>query len=174
MLSSDNISLVRCAFSTCFSTSALSDLSTPSILLTVFLNIGIYIFLTIICFAICRPPTPKSLKHKKYTPRPIPPGETIAICFCGPAKTTGLGIPLLYAMYRSTAPDDMLRNAKTSVAVILYTTEQIFCAHFMVQLFRRWKRKVELSGPVAESDDIRSTEAEMAERTDVVENNSRI
>lgn len=32
--------------------------------------------------------------------------------------------------------------AKTSVPVILYTTEQIFCAHFVVHLFKRWKGKV--------------------------------
>jgi sodium/bile acid cotransporter 7 len=75
-------------------------------------------------------------------------------------------------MYRSNAPDDMLRNAKTSVAVILYTTEQIFCAHFMVQLFRRWKRKVELSDSAADGNDTGNTEAEMTERTDVVENNT--
>ena len=34
-------------------------------------------------------------------------------------------------------------TAKTSVPVILYTTEQIFCAHFMVKLFRWWSGRVE-------------------------------
>ncbi|KAL1961156.1 hypothetical protein VTO42DRAFT_3101 [Malbranchea cinnamomea] len=136
------ILLVWCSFSTCFSTDALSSLSTPSILLTVFLNVALYLTFTVLCFTLCRPP--KRLRTNRRFLRhilpPIPPGETIAICFCGPAKTTGLGIPLLYAMYKG---GDMARNAKTSVPVILYTTEQIFCAHFMVRLFRRWLRRME-------------------------------
>lgn len=37
----------------------------------------------------------------------------------------------------------MVTTAKTSVPIILYTTEQIFCAHFMVKLFRWWLRRVE-------------------------------
>ncbi|EFW19600.1 sodium/bile acid cotransporter 7 [Coccidioides posadasii str. Silveira] len=71
--------------------------------------------------------------------RRLPPVETIAVCFCGPAKTIGLGIPMLYAMYKS---NDVSLNARMSVPVILYTTEQIFSAHFMVHLFRAWLRKL--------------------------------
>lgn len=67
------------------------------------------------------------------------PEETIAVCFCGAAKSTALGIPLLYAMW---APLDLLTKAKTSVPVLLYTTEQICVAHFFVQLFRRWHARV--------------------------------
>jgi sodium/bile acid cotransporter 7 len=67
------------------------------------------------------------------------PEETIAVCFCGPAKSTALGIPLLYAMWQ---PVDLFTKAKTSVPVLLYTTEQICVAHFFVQLFRRWHAKV--------------------------------
>ena len=29
-------------------------------------------------------------------------------------------------------------KAKMSVPIILYTTEQIFCAHFLVSLFKKW------------------------------------
>lgn len=66
------------------------------------------------------------------------PEETIAVCFCGPAKSTALGIPLLYAMW---TPVDLFTKAKTSVPVLLYTTEQICVAHFFVGLFRRWLEK---------------------------------
>lgn len=71
--------------------------------------------------------------------RPVSPEETIAICFCGPAKTTGLGIPLLYAMW---TPVDLFTKAQTSVPVLLYTTEQVCVAHFMVYVFRRWHRRL--------------------------------
>lgn len=67
------------------------------------------------------------------------PEETIAVCFCGPAKSTALGIPLLYAMWK---PIDLFTKAKTSVPVLLYTTEQICVAHFFVQLFKRWHAKI--------------------------------
>lgn len=48
-------------------------------------------------------------------------------------------------MYRGdgTDADALALTARTSVPVILYTTEQIFCAHFMVRLFRRWLARVE-------------------------------
>lgn len=82
----------------------------------------------------------------------VPPGEVIAICFCGAAKTTGLGIPLLYAMYASS---DLAMVAKTSVPVILYTTEQIFCAHFVVHLFKLWK------GRVLEKEGVRQDDREV-------------
>lgn len=67
------------------------------------------------------------------------PEETIAVCFCGPAKSTALGIPLLYAMW---APVDLFTKAKTSVPVLLYTTEQICVAHFFVLVFRRWHVRI--------------------------------
>jgi sodium/bile acid cotransporter 7 len=67
------------------------------------------------------------------------PEETIGVCFCGPAKSTALGIPLLYAMWQ---PVDLFLKAKTSVPVLLYTTEQICVAHFFVQLFRWWQARI--------------------------------
>ncbi|KAI5277898.1 hypothetical protein KEM54_004798, partial [Ascosphaera aggregata] len=80
-------------------------------------------------------------------------GETIAICFCGPAKTTGIGIPVLYAMY---SKNDMFDNARMSVPVILYTTQQIFAAHFMVHLIHRWgekAKKVECGDAIMDGDE---------------------
>jgi sodium/bile acid cotransporter 7 len=69
----------------------------------------------------------------------MPPEETIAVCFCSPAKSTALGLPLLYAMW---APVDFYTKAKTSVPVLLYTTEQICVAQFFVHLFRRWHARI--------------------------------
>ncbi|KXG52726.1 putative sodium bile acid cotransporter [Penicillium griseofulvum] len=90
---------------------------------------------------------PKSVEFEPWRSRrwskPIfkrmSPEETIAVCFCGPAKSTALGIPLLYAMWQ---PVDLFLKAKTSVPVLLYTTEQICVAHFFVQLFRWWHTRI--------------------------------
>jgi sodium/bile acid cotransporter 7 len=132
--------LVWTTFSSAFETHALEALSTPSIVFTVLFNVALYLFLTLVCFYISRPP--QFLQRgqvMKRIFRPMPPEETIAICFCGPAKTTALGIPLLYAMWSSM---DLFIAAKTSIPVLLYTTEQICVAHFMVYVFRRWRRRM--------------------------------
>lgn len=131
--------LIWASFSSCFSTNALPALSTESVILTVFLNIALYLFLTLICFLISRPLFPVP-----YILPTIPPEEAIAICFCGPAKTTALGIPLLYAMWSNL---ELFTAAKTSVPVLLFNVEQIFCAHFMVLLFKRWIGKMEKGSP---------------------------
>lgn len=39
-------------------------------------------------------------------------------------------------------PVDLFLKAKTSVPVLLYTTEQICVAHFFVQLFRWWHARI--------------------------------
>ncbi|KAI9375622.1 putative sodium bile acid cotransporter [Aspergillus egyptiacus] len=135
--------MIWTTFSSCFATGALQDLSTESIIFVVLFNIALYVFLTAVCFSISRPP--KGLyRHTRigrwYVLKSISPEETIAVCFCGPAKSTALGIPLLYAMW---TPVDLFVKAKTSVPVLLYTTEQMFVAHFFVHAFRWWVRRLE-------------------------------
>lgn len=147
------ILLVWTTFSSAFSTHALEALSPQTVAFTILFNVALYLFLVVICFVLCRPP--KFLRTHRWTKavfRAMSPEETIAICYCGPAKTTALGIPLLYAMYTKL---DLFIKAKTSIPVLLYTTEQIFVAHFLVHAFRRWRRKfaapkrdVEVAPPV--------------------------
>ncbi|KAJ5894733.1 hypothetical protein N7495_006424 [Penicillium taxi] len=128
--------LVWSTFSSCFATGAIQTLSVQSIIFVVLFNIALYIFLTGVCFVTSRPPQAFS-SHRWSKPvfKPLSPEETIAACFCGPAKSTALGIPLLYAMW---APLDLYLKAKTSVPVLLYTTEQICVAHFFVMVFKKW------------------------------------
>ncbi|KAL2864458.1 uncharacterized protein BJX67DRAFT_220375 [Aspergillus lucknowensis] len=135
--------MIWTTFSSCFATGALQGLSTESLVFVVLFNIALYIFLTAVCFSLARPPQ----SFCRWTTigrwqlfKDIPPVETIAVCFCGPAKSTALGIPLLYAMW---TPLDLFIKARTSVPVLLYTTEQLFVAHFFVHAFRRWTRRLE-------------------------------
>lgn len=48
--------------------------------------------------------------------------ETIAVCLCGAAKTTSLGIPLVAAMWATA--DDLTRSF-IQIPVLLYTIEQV-------------------------------------------------
>ncbi|KAF7162964.1 hypothetical protein CNMCM5623_008029 [Aspergillus felis] len=133
--------IVWMTFSTCFATGALQTLSVQSVLFVVFFNIALYIALTGVCFVLSRPP--EVLLVNRFGMRRIfkriTPEETIAVCFCGPAKSTALGIPLLYAMW---APVDLYTKARTSVPVLLYTTEQICIAHFFVHALQRWQKNL--------------------------------
>ncbi|KAL4807541.1 putative sodium bile acid cotransporter [Aspergillus unguis] len=135
--------MIWTTFSSCFATGALQSLSTESIVFVILFNIALYMLLTVVCFSISRPPQSLCTRFKFgrwQTFRQMSPEETIAVCFCGPAKSTALGIPLLYAMW---TPVDLFIKAKTSVPVLLYTTEQMFVAHFFVHAFRWWKRRLQ-------------------------------
>ncbi|KAL3467734.1 putative sodium bile acid cotransporter [Aspergillus heterothallicus] len=135
--------MIWTTFSSCFATGALQSLSTESVMFVTLFNIALYVFLTVVCFALSRPPQSlcrRTTFGRWSVFRRIPPVETIAVCFCGPAKSTALGIPLLYAMWTRV---DLFLKAKTSVPVLLYTTEQMFVAHFFVHAFRWWTRRLE-------------------------------
>ncbi|KAK7544121.1 putative sodium bile acid cotransporter [Phyllosticta citribraziliensis] len=141
--------LIWSSFSSCFATSALQSLSTPTIILVVFLNIALYLTWTLLCLLFARlPPSIPRLTHNII--RGFSKRETVAICFCGPAKTAALGIPLLYAMWDGL---DAQTKAKMSIPVILYTTEQVFCAHFLVAAFKRWIARDGKQRSVGEEED---------------------
>lgn len=105
------------------------------------MNITIYILFTVICFFAARPPQrlatavnpvlADSPFAQRYLPRflrriitvkRMSREQTIAVCFCGAAKTTSLGIPLVTAMWK--AADNQMR-AFIQIPVLLYTIEQV-------------------------------------------------
>ncbi|KAL4892322.1 putative sodium bile acid cotransporter [Aspergillus ambiguus] len=151
--------LVWSTFSSCFATGALQTLSAANIAFVVAFNVALYVALTGASFGLCWLLTWSGAEDRDGPGwrgggcglAPLAPPETIAVCFCAPAKSTSLGIPLLYAMW---APLELFIKAKTSVPVLLYTTEQICVAHVFVQVFRRWSARA----------DKRRDEPEMGER----------
>lgn len=81
--------------------------------------------------------------------------QTVAICFCGAAKTQSLGIPLIAAMWTHT---DALTTAYIEIPVVLYTMEQVFLAQGFVYLFRWYLRrerdKGEPEAEIQQGDDV--------------------
>ncbi|KAH7162469.1 putative sodium bile acid cotransporter [Dactylonectria estremocensis] len=160
--------LVWTTFSGAFGTGALFQLSTSNVLFNVFMNVALYVLFTLICFYTARPPqrfthwvTASRLGRilpRALTPRRMSKEQTIAVCFCGAAKTTSLGIPLVSAMW---ARADDLTRAYIQIPVLLYTIEQVFLAQVLVYIFRWYLRR----GEKKQGDD---TEEESA-RTEVVE-----
>jgi sodium/bile acid cotransporter 7 len=127
----------RSTFCTAFATGSLETVNTPTIIFNVFVNIALCSFFTVISFYMARPPRFLSSRAPRFL-RQINKQETISICFCGPAKTQALGIPLIAAMYSTS--DDMTR-ALIQIPMILYTAEQIFVGQVLVWLFKRWLKK---------------------------------
>ncbi|KAK2600307.1 LRR receptor-like serine/threonine-protein kinase RGI2 [Conoideocrella luteorostrata] len=150
------ILLVWTTFSGAFKTGALLQISTPSLLFNIFMNIALYLLYTAVCFLCARPPAllakrvnslmadskaahrwPAALRAA-LTVKKIPRGQTIAICFCGAAKTTSLGIPLVAAMWDDS---DDLKKAFIQIPVLLYTIEQVFIAQIIVFVFKWYLRR---------------------------------
>ncbi|PNY24087.1 membrane protein [Tolypocladium capitatum] len=148
--------LVWTTFSSAFQAGALFKLSKASVIFNVFINIALYMVFTVICYFAARPPLwlaarlnpiltesrltrrlPARVKRILAVTR-MPKPQTVAVCFCGAAKTTSLGIPLVTSMWN--AADDLTR-AYIQIPVLLYTTEQIFMAQILVYFFRWYLRR---------------------------------
>lgn len=110
---------------------------------------ALYLIFTVVCFLSARPPAflcalgtpPSPSPSPSSTPssasslltrlsrrilslifRRMPREQVVAVCFCGAAKTTSLGIPLVAAMW--SASDDLTRSL-IQIPVLLYTIEQV-------------------------------------------------
>ncbi|TLS24450.1 hypothetical protein PpBr36_08772 [Pyricularia pennisetigena] len=147
--------LVWTTFCGAFATGALYVTPKASLIFNIFMNIGLYLLFTLICFFSARPPLglvtwaqgafekkplcklPALLK-RVVVPKRMSKEQTIAVCFCGAAKTTSLGIPLVTAMWSQS---DNLRRAFVQIPVLLYTIEQVFIAQLLVYFFKRYMKR---------------------------------
>ncbi|KAI1769604.1 putative sodium bile acid cotransporter [Hypoxylon sp. FL1150] len=140
-------------FSGAFQTGALTALPKASVIFNVFLNIAEYILFTAVCYWIASPPEllarlvngyiadsrlgsrlPKIVK-RAVTIKKMPKELVVAVCFCGAAKTTSVGIPLAAAMWSQL---DNFTISSIQVPVLLYTVEQVFVAQFFTISFKWW------------------------------------
>lgn len=136
----------------------------------VFLNIAEYILFTAICYWIASPPEilvrlvnghiaesrlgsylPEVVK-RAMTIKKMPKELVVAVCFCGAAKTTSVGIPLAAAMWSQL---DNFTISSIQVPVLLYTVEQVFVAQFFTIFFKWWLHRDEKGTSDAESNSSR-------------------
>lgn len=131
------------------------------------MNVGLYALFTAVCFVAARPPhrlvvafetraaqryIPR-LVRRVIAPKQMSKEQTVAVCFCGAAKTTSVGIPLVAAMWHSKGADT---QATLAIPVLLYTMEQVFLAQVLVYVFRWYLRRGE---PHKESMDLEALRA---------------
>lgn len=127
----------RSTFCTAFASRSLQTINPPTIAFNVLVNLAVCVAFTVFAFYWAQPPQAMT-RLSPFLFRKTEAKETIAICFCAPAKTQALGIPLIAAMY-SSATDK--QRALIQVPMILYTAEQIMVGQVLVWLFKRWLRK---------------------------------
>ena len=152
------LTLLRSTFSGAFETGSIYSLSTPSVIFNVLMNVAEYALFTVLCFYAAYPPTAlsrvvngavaDSRAARRWLPGPVrrattvrrmDPAQVVAVCFCGAAKTTSLGIPLVAAMWSQM---DNFTISSIQVPVLLYTVEQVFVAQFFTIYFKHWMAKV--------------------------------
>ncbi|KAI0202751.1 sodium bile acid symporter [Astrocystis sublimbata] len=159
-------------FSGAFETGALTALPKSSVIFNVFINVAEYLLFTMICYYIAYPPRVFTTLSQKWlveskmgsrlpdtlrramTIKRMPRELVVAVCFCGAAKTTSLGIPLTAAMWSKL---DDFKISSIQVPVLLYTVEQVFIAQFLTIFFKRWlqrDRKRAIDTESLQTDDV--------------------
>lgn len=150
--------IYRTTFSGAFQTGALTSIPKGSLIFDVFMNIALYFLFTALCLLLARP-SPRLARalnslvadNKRLVGLPsplrrilrvrqLPRKQAVAVCFCGAAKTTSLGIPLVAAMWHRSNAQVV---AYVQIPVLLYTIEQVFMAQILVYAFRRYLRRDE-------------------------------
>jgi len=130
--------VIWATFSSCFYYQALENISHQSVILVCFMNVGLCIFFTLLSFLIARPPIhPNSPILQRIFSR-FSKRDTIAICFCAPAKSVSIGAPLIGVMWNAGFSNSV--QSLVMVPIVLYQAEQILCGQIAVILFRRWAR----------------------------------
>jgi sodium/bile acid cotransporter 7 len=121
-------------FSDAFHSGAFKALSVASLITIVFVNLGLYPLLTLLCFLACRPP-----RLSKWH---IDSRTTTAVCFCGPPKSITVGIVLVQIQFVGFSP---IQQAIFAIPLSLYQGQQLALAQIFVVLFRRWNRQEKLT-----------------------------
>ncbi|KAG8834883.1 hypothetical protein FRC17_006628 [Serendipita sp. 399] len=146
--------LVWSTFCNQFATRIFWHVSSETIILVAFLNVALYLVMSLVCLWGARPPLPppkspllpcfggqeeepaymRALRRfvKRIT---FGKKETAAICFCGAAKGLVLGAPLISIMY--SAYGDDIQSAVT-LPIALYQGTQIAIAQISVRVVKAW------------------------------------
>lgn len=124
------------SFSTAFKQHSFTSVPHTSMIFICFFNVGIYMFFTVLTFMTCRIPLPPPeskfyplVSYLRYNRK-----DSVSMIFCAPAKTAALGVTLVSSQYGDNNP----YLGKLLVPLVLYQSEQVFCAGILVQFLKKW------------------------------------
>lgn len=146
------------SFSTAFYQKAFSSVPGASVIMIFFLNVGLYLLFSVITFlisrnilikkyiidkekkeALCARSKSFKLAYRFLAPFYFSPEDAISLLFVCPAKTAALGISLTTSQYGPDFP----YLGKLLSALVLYQTEQVLIANFIVIPCRRWINRLQ-------------------------------
>lgn len=136
------------AFSKAFNSRAFDRVTTVAIIFVVFVNLGVFIFITLLTLGVARLPglSQSKLAQKLFFSRQ----DTVAMCFCTSAKGIVLGSPLI-AIFYSGFTEDV--QGTIIIPLTLYQVMQVGCAQLLTNVLKKWVAN-EVSKVVETSKDV--------------------
>ena len=65
----------------------------------------------------------------------LPKADTISVCYCVPAKSPALGVPLANVLFMGIGPQI---QSKIQIPMVIYQGLQIFAGSLLTLAFRHW------------------------------------
>jgi sodium/bile acid cotransporter 7 len=110
-------------FDQAFAAGTFTSVQSSNMIFIVFISIALFLFWLAITFTI----------GAVFLTRE----DTVSTCFCIPAKTPAMGVPLATVMFVGLST---LEGAKLQIPIVIYQGLQIFFSSFLTHIFRRWIR----------------------------------
>ncbi|KAF2429740.1 hypothetical protein EJ08DRAFT_590367 [Tothia fuscella] len=109
-----------------FSTGAFTSVKPSNVIFVVFISIALLILLLTTCFTLSMLWLPKA--------------DTISVCYCVPAKTPAMGVPLAHVMFVGISAQ---LESKIQIPLVIYQGLQIVGGSLLTVFFRRWIERQE-------------------------------
>lgn len=109
-----------------FASRAFDSVKPSNMIFIVFISIALFFVFLVVCFA-------TSLLW-------LPKVDTISVCYCVPAKSPALGVPLANVLFMGLSPQV---ESKIQIPMVIYQGLQIFAGSLLTLAFRHWIRPEE-------------------------------
>lgn len=120
------LTIIWQTFDQAFGSGAFNSVKGDNIVFIIFISIALFILWLSVCFA-------TSLMW-------LPKQDVIACCYCCPAKTPAIGVPLSSVMYVGLAA---VNESKIQIPIVIYQAFQIAAGSVLTIAFRKWIRPEE-------------------------------
>jgi solute carrier family 10 (sodium/bile acid cotransporter), member 7 len=104
-----------------FSSDALRKIKTSNICFIIFMSIALFFTFLAISFSV----------SNLWLPR----ADTVAVCYCVPAKTPAMGVPLSTVLFVGMSP---FLESQIQLPLVIYQGLQIMAGTALVPIFRKW------------------------------------
>ncbi|KAM0745955.1 hypothetical protein T439DRAFT_330155 [Meredithblackwellia eburnea MCA 4105] len=135
------LGVVWSTFSEAFYEGAFKALTPSAIIFILFVNIGVYLFLSLFLFLVARHLVlPRILRSGKKSEEKdekalFDKKRTVALLFCGAAKGLALGAPIAQILYGGLLPT---QAAIVQLPLVLYQGSQVLLGQITVFILKKW------------------------------------